>query len=155
MAEMKVAELTTLAGRELAPTAWIEVTQQRIDAFARCTDDHQFIHVDAQRARRESPFGSTIAHGFLLLSLVAGHPPPDFPRFSNLAFALNYGLDRVRLLSPVRSGARVRLRTKVVSVTEKEPGRFLVKQEKTMEIEGGDKPALVAEQLSMFLERPG
>jgi acyl dehydratase len=138
-------------GRELAPTEWISIEQDRIAKFADCTDDHQFIHLDAARARLETPFGGTIAHGFLLLSLISAHQPPDMPRISHTRFVLNYGLDRVRFLSVVRTGARVRFRTKVASITEKEPGRVLVKNEKTMEIEGEAKPALIAEQLFMYL----
>jgi acyl dehydratase len=152
---MKVEELPTLTGRTLAPSGWIRVDQARIDAFAACTDDHQFIHVDPDRARRESPFGSTIAHGFLTLSLIAAHQPADFPRPEDLGVTVNYGLDRLRFMTPVPAGARVRLHTKVLDVQPKGPGRMLVKAEKTMEIEGGDKPAYVAEQLTLFVARGG
>jgi acyl dehydratase len=152
---MKVEELPTLTGRTLAPSGWIRVDQARIDAFAACTDAHQFIHVDPDRARRESPFGSTIAHGFLTLSLIAAHQPADFPRPEDLGVTVNYGLDRLRFMTPVPAGARVRLHTKVLDVQPKGPGRMLVKAEKTMEIEGGDKPAYVAEQLTLFVARGG
>ncbi|MEN9704781.1 MAG: hypothetical protein RLZZ393_660 [Pseudomonadota bacterium] len=152
---MKVEELPTLAGRKLAPSDWILVDQARIDAFATCTDDHQFIHVDPERARRESPFGTTIAHGFLTLSLIAAHQPADFPRPDDLGVTVNYGMDRLRFMSPVPAGARVRLLTTVLEVQPKGPGRMLVKTEKTMEIEGGAKPAYVAEQLTLFVARGG
>lgn len=152
---MKVSELPQLIGRTLAPSAWITIDQARVNAFADCTDDHQFIHVDPERARRESPFGGPIAHGFLTLSLIAGHQPTDFPRPEDLAVTVNYGLDRLRFMSPVPVGARVRLHTRVVDVQEKDPGRMLVKTEKTMEIEGGAKPAYVAEQLTLFVARGG
>jgi acyl dehydratase len=138
-------------GRELEPTEWISIEQDRVAKFADCTDDHQFIHLDPARARLETPFGGTIAHGFLLLSLISAHQPPDLPRIKGTVFVLNYGLDRVRFLSVVRTGARVRIRTRIASITEKEPGRVLVKSEKTMEVEDGAKPAYVAEQLFMYI----
>jgi len=152
---MKVEELPTLIGRTLAPSDWILVDQARIDAFAACTDDHQFIHTDPERSRRESPYGTTIAHGFLTLSLIAAHQPADFPRPDDLGVTVNYGLDRLRFMSPVPAGARVRLLTTVTEVQTKGPGRMLVKTEKTMEIEGGAKPAYVAEQLTLFVARGG
>src|SRR5262245_43306153 len=151
MNTITLQEFKGYEGRELAPTEWISIEQDRIAKFADCTDDHQFIHLDAARARQETPFGGTIAHGFLLLSLISAHQPPDMPRIAHTRFVLNYGLDRVRFLSVVRTGARVRFRTKVASITEKEPGRVLVKNEKTMEIDGEAKPALIAEQLFMYL----
>lgn len=150
---MKVEDLPSLAGRTLSTSDWITVDQARINAFAACTDDAQFIHVDPERAARESPFGGAIAHGFLTLSLIAGHQPADFPRPEDLGVTVNYGLDRVRFMSPVPAGARVRLHTKVLEVQAKGAGRMLVKTEKTMEIEGGPKPAYVAEQLTLFVAR--
>ena len=150
---LAVADLHQLTGRELAPSAWITIDQARIDAFAACTDDHQFIHVDPARAAAESPYGTTIAHGFLSLSLLAAHRPADFPQIADLGLTINYGLDRLRFLAPVRAGARVRLLTRVLDVTPKGPGRVLLKQEKTMEIEGEAKPAYVAEQLTLFVSR--
>lgn len=149
--QITLQEFLAYGGRQLAPTPWITIDQKRVDTFAECTDDHQFIHLDPERARRETPFGGTIAHGYLVLSLIPPHLPPDLPRIRDLGFELNYGLDRVRFITPVRVGKRVRLHTKVVSVTEKGPGRVLFKMEKTMEIEGEDKPAYVAEQLGMYL----
>ncbi|MET0293064.1 MAG: MaoC family dehydratase [Steroidobacteraceae bacterium] len=151
--EIDVAALPGLNGKRFAPTDWIVITQQRVDAFADCTDDHQFIHVDPERAARESPFGGPIAHGFLTLSLIAAHRPPDFPRFTDLGLTINYGLDKVRFLTPVRVGARVRLQTRVVSAELREPGRVLLKQEKTLEIEGAPKPGYIAEQLTLFVAR--
>ena len=149
--EMLVSDLLTLSGREFAPTPWLEITQQRIDAFADCTDDHQFIHVDPVRAKRESPFGGPVAHGFLTLSLIAAHRPPDFPRLTDLQLTINYGLDRLRFLTPVPAGARVRLQTRVVSAELRGAGRVLLKQEKALEIEGIAKPGYLAEQLTLFV----
>ena len=151
--EFAVADLPDLIGRSLAPTGWIDITQQRIDAFAQCTDDHQFIHVDPQRAARESPFGGAIAHGFLTLALIAAHRPPDFPQLSDLQLTINYGLDRLRFISPVPVGARVRLLTRVLSAELRSPGHVLLKQEKTLEIAGGAKPGYIAEQLTLFVAR--
>jgi acyl dehydratase len=149
--EISADEFRAYAGRTLAPSPWVVIEQSRIDHFADCTDDPQFIHVDPERARRETPFGGTIAHGFLCLSLLSAHGPPDFPVVRGVAFALNYGLDRVRFITPVRTGSRVRILSKFLSVEEKDPGRLLFKQEKIMEIEGEPKPAYVAEHLGMFI----
>jgi acyl dehydratase len=146
-----VAMLPELVGKQLAPSEWISIAQTRIDAFAACTDDHQFIHVDPLRAARETPFGGSIAHGFLLLSLIAAHPPADLPWPADMQLALNYGLDSVRFLAPVRAGARVRILTRVLEMREKEPGRWLLRQEKTVEIEGESTPALVAEALALLI----
>ncbi len=140
-------------GRQLAPTEWFTIDQDRINKFADCTDDHQFIHVDIERAKRELPIGSTIAHGFLSLSLLAGHRPADFPHISDVAMSLNYGLDRVRFLSQVKSGKRVRIHSKITAIVEKSPGRLLCTQEKTMEIEGESKPAYIAETLGLLVAK--
>lgn len=143
--------IAEFVGRELGVSDWVVVDQARIDAFATCTGDHQWIHVDAERARRESPFGGTIAHGYLTLSLLAslgmevGLVPPD------AAAGLNYGLDKVRFLAPVKAGARVRNRVTLVSVDDKGDGRVLAKMANTLEIEGEDKPALLAESLAMLV----
>jgi acyl dehydratase len=138
-------------GRELGATDWVTVDQERIDQFAACTGDHQWIHVDAERAKRESPFGGPIAHGYLILSLVAamvmelGIVPPD------AATALNYGLDKVRFIAPVKAGTRVRMRATLASAEPQNGGRMLLKLQSTLEIEGETKPALVAEILCMLI----
>jgi acyl dehydratase len=150
---LTVATLDTLVGREFVQQDWILVDQARIDAFAACTGDHQFIHVDPERVKRESPFPTTIAHGFLLLSLAAGHRQRDFPRVTDAALVLNYGLDRLRFTSPVFAGARVRYRSRVLAAEPKGPGRTLLRQEAVMEVEGQEKPAVVAEVLAMFVAR--
>jgi acyl dehydratase len=138
-------------GRELGATEWVTVSQDRIDQFAACTGDHQWIHVDVERARRESPFGGPVAHGYLSLSLLAamvmelGVVPPD------AASALNYGLDKVRFIAPVKAGARVRLRVRLASAEPQNGGRLLLKLQSTLEIEGEAKPALIAEVLCMLI----
>jgi acyl dehydratase len=148
---LTVATLGQLVGRTFAPSEWILLDQARIDAFAACTGDHQFIHVDPGRVRRETPFPGTLAHGFLLLSLVAGHRQKDFPAISDLALVLNYGLDRLRFTSPVFAGSRVRYRSRVLGAEPRAPGRTLLRQEAIMEVEGQDKPAVVAELLAMYV----
>ena len=148
--------MTTAAahvGRELGVSDWVLVDQARIDTFGACTGDRQWIHVDVERARRESPFGAPIAHGYLCLSLLAamlieiGVIPPD------AAAGLNYGLDKVRFLAPVKSGARVRARAALASAQAQDGGRLLLKVECKLEIEGEEKPALIAETLCMLIGR--
>jgi acyl dehydratase len=128
---------------------WVEVTQAMIDQFAEATGDHQFIHVDPVRAA-QTPFGGTIAHGFLTLSLMPllSSKVPDAPRLANAKMGVNYGGNKVRFLTPVRSGSRVRGRFKLLSFEEKRPGQFQQTTEFTVEIEGQDKPALIAEWIS-------
>lgn len=150
---LTVATLHELVGREFAPTEWIAVDQARIDAFAACTGDHQFIHVDPERVRSETPFPQTIAHGFLLLSLVAGERQRQLPAIADVALVLNYGADRLRFTSPVFAGSRVRYRMRVLSAEPRGAGRVLLRQEVVLEVEGQDKPAVVAELLAMFVAR--
>jgi acyl dehydratase len=142
-------------GRELGVSAWVAMDQQRINQFAACTNDHQWIHVDVERARRESPLGTTIAHGFLLLAMLAESTFEILVKPAGFAQALNYGLDHVRFISPVRVGARVRIRVKLLSAQAKGPGRTLLSTENTMEIEGEAKPALIATSLVMAVNAPG
>ena len=149
-----MATAHAFVGRELGTSSWVVVDQSRIDQFATCTGDRQWIHVDPERCAQESPFGGPIAHGYLSLSLVAamlieiGIIPPDAPS------GLNYGLDKVRFLSPVRSGTRVRARASLISAQPQDGGRLLLKLDCKLEIEGEAKPALVAEMLCMLIGRP-
>jgi acyl dehydratase len=144
------ADLPGLAGRTLEPSSWLEITQDRINRFADATNDHQFIHVSRLRAAL-TPFRKPIAHGFLSLSLLTYLNTEKALVPDNLKMVINYGSDKVRFLAPVRVGKRIRSHQKIVSVTEKRPGQWLVKNEVTVEIEGEDKPALVAEMLSMLI----
>lgn len=143
--------LAGLVGQEIGVSSWITVDQAMIDQFAATTRDHQWIHVDVDRARRESPFGATIAHGYLTLSLVAvmsydiGAVPDD------VGTTLNYGLDKVRFLSPVKAGSRVRMRSMLVSLEAKAPGQYLMKCSNTVEIENEPRPALIAETLALLI----
>lgn len=145
------ATLRDFVGREVGVSDWETIDQARIDRFAECTGDRQWIHTDAERARRESPFGATVAHGYLLLSLIAPTSLAVFIEPAGIAAALNYGIDRVRFVSPVTAGARVRNRIRLVAAEDKGGGRLLLTTENTLEIEGAGKPALVAQVLSMAM----
>ena len=146
-------ELKRMIGREVGVSPWVVVDQAMIQQFADCTGDRQWIHVDPERARRESPFRKTIAHGYLTLSLIGALIQHIGAIPENTMAAFNYGLDKVRFLAPVITGARVRLRTTLLSIEDKGPGQYLMKAENTIEIEGGEKPALIAETLAMLYER--
>jgi acyl dehydratase len=138
-------------GRELGVSGWVTVSQDRIDAFAACTGDRQWIHVDVERARRESPFGGPVAHGYLILSLVAAMVTELGVIPADAATALNYGLDKVRFIAPVKAGARVRMRASLASAEPQDGGRVLLKLQSTLEIEDEAKPALIAELLCMLI----
>lgn len=146
-------QLRTMSGQELGVSDWTTVDQQRIDQFAECTGDHQWIHVDPERAKRQSPFRTTIAHGYLTLSIIGALALEMGIVPENTQAAFNYGFDKVRFLAPVKSGLRVRARIKLLSVTPKEKGRMLVSQEYTVEIENETKPALIAEFLVMLVPK--
>ena len=148
---IKPSEIDSVIGTEIGVSDWVTIDQERINKFADATMDHQFIHVDPEQAT--PVFGSTIVHGFLSLSLVAGIP---FTQVIGMVLegtkmGLNYGLDKVRFLSPVPVDSKVRIHMKCIDITEKNPGQYLAKTEVTMEIEGVEKPAFVAETLSMFI----
>ena len=151
LAGYSMATAAEFVGRELGVSDWVVVDQDRIDAFAECTGDGQWIHIDVERARRESPFGGPIAHGYLTLSLVAatvmeiGIIPPD------AAGGLNYGVDKVRFIAPVKAGARVRNRASLVAAEAQNGGRTLLKLQCMLEIDGESKPALIAEILCMLI----
>lgn len=143
-------ELKAMTGTDLAPSSWIDISQDRVNQFADATNDHQFIHVDLERAKA-SPFGGTIAHGFLTLSLLTDLLAENMVVPENTAVTLNYGSDKVRFLKPVAVGQRIRANQQVVDVTEKKPGQWLVKMAVTVEIEDEPTPALVAEILFMHI----
>lgn len=143
-------DLPSLIGKELEPSDWFEITQARVNQFADATNDHQFIHVKPLRAKL-TPFRGTIAHGFLVLSMISHLIQQRAVRPEGMKMALNYGSDKVRFLMPVRVGKRIRARQKIIGVTEKKPGHWLVKSEITIDIEKEDTPALVAELLAMYI----
>lgn len=147
---IKATDLPGLVGKELEPSPWLEITQERVNQFADATNDHQFIHVEPGRAA-QTPFGGPIAHGFLSLSLLSYLNAQTAIYPENLVMGINYGSDKVRYLKPVRVGKRIRSRQKVLEVTEKKPGQWLMKNAVTVEIEGEETPALIAEILSMMV----
>jgi acyl dehydratase len=143
-------EIRSHLGREVGVSGWITIDQARIDAFAEATEDRQFIHVDPAAAA-QTPFGGTIAHGFLTLSLLSRMGAEAMLIPDGVTMAVNYGLDRVRFLAPVRSGKRVRGRFTLDSVEEKAPGQWLMRHVVTVEIEGEEKPALTAVWLGLII----
>jgi acyl dehydratase len=146
-------QLRMMTGQELGVSDWTTVDQSRIDQFAECTGDRQWIHVDPERAKRQSPFRATIAHGYLTLSIIGALALDMGIVPENTQAAFNYGFDKVRFLAPVRAGARIRLRITLLSMEDKGPGQYLMKAANIVEIEGEKKPALTAETLVMLYER--
>ena len=155
MTNLTLAGLGDRIGQELGISDWVAMDQARIDAFASCTGDHQWIHVDVERAKRESPFRGPVAHGYLALAMVAplsmqvGVIPKD------AAAGLNYGIDKVRFLAPVPAGARVRLRVVLTGIEPRNGGQVIMKTQNTLEVEGSEKPALVAETLALLIPAAG
>lgn len=147
---VKVDDLPGLIGKQLPPSEWLEISQERVNQFADATNDHQFIHVDPEKASR-TPFGGPIAHGFLSLSLLSFFNAQTAVVPEGLVMGINYGSDKVRYLMPVKVGARIRSRQKVLDVAEKKPGHWLFKTQVTVDIEGEEVPALIAEILSMMV----
>ena len=146
---INASQLQDYVGKEVGLTDWIEVDQERINQFADATGDHQYIHLDAERAA-QTPFGTTIAHGFLTLSLLSMLSGMGGGlKLENTVMGINYGLDKVRFINPVKSGAKIRARFVLASAEEKKPGNYLLKHNVTVEIDGEDKPALIAEWLGM------
>ncbi len=147
---MTPQELQAKTGETIGVSDWFDVTQERINKFAEATGDFQFIHVDEEKARL-TPFGGTIAHGFLTLSLipVLGQMTQG-SRVDGVKMGVNYGGNKVRFIAPVRSGKRVRSHTKLTELVEKRPGQWQQTNEITIEIEGEDKPALIAEWIMQF-----
>lgn len=141
-------ELKDYIGKDLGHSEWITIDQERINQFAECTGDHQFIHVDPDKAKL-TPFGGTIAHGFLSLSLLPKLTENLMIMPKGLKMAVNYGLDSLRFIQPVKVNSRVRMGLTLLEVTEKKPGQWLLKARATLEIEGEEKPAYIAESLSL------
>ncbi len=143
-------EMVNHIGVKFEPSAWVTIDQDRINTFADCTEDHQFIHVDQEKAA-QTPFGGTIAHGFLTLSLLSKMVEGSGIVPENVVMGINYGFDKVRFLAPVRAGKRIRAHIELHDIDRKDENRFLIKQHITVEIEGEDTPALVADWLSMVV----
>jgi acyl dehydratase len=148
MPEIPIDEFRALVGKEFGVSRWFEIDQARIDGFAENTEDHQFIHVNPELAAK-TPFGGTVAHGFLSLSMLAAMAFDAQSVIKGQVMAVNYGFDRVRMLSPVRSGSRIRGRFVLTAITDRGPKEFMTRTQATIEIEGSDKPALVADWLGI------
>ena len=147
---MTPQELAAKTGEVIGVSDWFHVTQERINMFADATGDHQFIHIDEEKAKL-TPFGGTIAHGFLTLSLIPVlSAMTEGARVSNVKMGVNYGGNKTRFISPVRAGKRVRAHVKLLDLVEKRPGQWQQTNEYTIEIEGEDKPALIAEWVMQF-----
>ena len=147
---VKVEDLPGYAGKQLPPSDWLKITQDRVNQFADATNDHQFIHVSRIKAKF-TPFGGTIAHGFLSLSLLSHLNEQHIVVPEGTKISVNYGCNRLRFLAPVRVGKRIRSHQRVVDIREKKPGQWLLTIDVSVEIEGEETPALVAEMLALFI----
>lgn len=145
-----IDDATGLVGSELGVSEWLEIDQQRVNDFADVTGDHQWIHVDVERAKKESPYGAPIAHGFLTLSLIPALSKDNF-RVENAKLVINYGLNKVRFLSAVPVGSRIRVRSELADAVAKDPGTVDLTVRHTIEIDGVEKPAAVAEMIARVL----
>lgn len=148
MKTIKKEQLAGFIGTEVGVSDWLEITQERINIFADVTEDHQFIHVD-EAAAKDTPFGATIAHGFLTLSLLSKFAGQASIALDGVEMGMNYGFDKVRFLAPVPVGSKVRARFTLKQAVEKREGQFLLTYDVTVDIEGADKPALICEWLGM------
>jgi acyl dehydratase len=155
MSNLTLAGLGERIGQELGVSGWVTIDQARIDAFASCTGDHQWIHVDIERAKQESPFRSSIAHGYLTLAMVAPLAMEIGVIPSDASAGLNYGIDKVRFLAPVPAGARVRLRVVLTGIEPREGGQMIMRTQNTLEVEGSEKSALIAETLTLLIPAAG
>jgi acyl dehydratase len=144
-----IEEIALKVGQEVGVSDWIEIDQARIDTFAEVTEDRQFIHIDPEAAAK-TPFGGTVAHGFLTLSLLSRMAADAMPIPEGVRMGVNYGFEKVRFLAPVRSGKRVRGRFKLERLDEKRPGQWQFTHQVTVEIEGEEKPALIADWIGLI-----
>ena len=143
-------QLSEAVGEDLGSTDWLEVTQERVDAFADATGDHQWIHIDADRAKNESPYGTTIAHGFLTLSMIPALTKENY-RVENAKMAINYGSNKVRFIAAVPSGGRIRARSELIDATKVDDNTVNLTVKNTIELDGSNKPAAVAETIVRVL----
>ena len=139
-----------LVGKEIGVSSWHLIDQPRIDSYADVTEDHQFIHVDPERARREAPFGTTVAHGFLTMSLLSIMSYEVMPAIEGTTMGVNYGFDKLRFVAPVRAGSRIRGRFTLTEAKLRKPKELQSRTNVTIEIEGEDKPALVADWIGLI-----
>jgi acyl dehydratase len=145
-----IDEAVEAVGQELGVSQWLAIDQERIDAFADATGDHQWIHVDVERAQTESPYGATIAHGFLTLSVIPALSKENY-RIDNAKMGINYGLNRVRFLAPVPARSRIRLRSELVNAAKVDDTTVDLTVRQTVELDGSDKPAAVAEVIARMV----
>lgn len=150
-----VGELAARVGQRIGSSPWVLIDQDRINLFADVTGDHQFIHVDPERAAREAPFGGTVAHGYLTLSLLAGLFQQAVPPLEGASMMVNYGLNAVRFLAPVRTGRRIRAHFTLKQASQRQPYQWLIVFVASMEIEGEERPALTAENVLLVMVPPG
>ena len=148
--ELTIESLREKIGTQTGVSRWFDISQARIDAFADVTEDRQFIHIDPAAAA-QTPFGGTVAHGFLTLSMLSAIAYDALPRVEGLAMGVNYGFDKVRFVAPVRAGSRIRGRFTLIALNPRSPGEWQARSSVTVDIEGSEKPALVAEWLSLYL----
>ena len=147
---MTPQDIAEKVGQQIGTSEWVEMSQERINQFAEATGDHQFIHVDEEKAKL-TPFGGTIAHGFLTLSMIPHlGAKSDLPRPEGVKMGVNYGGNKTRFINPVRSGKRIRGHWKLIEMVEKRPGQWQQTHEITIEIEGEEKPALIAEWITQL-----
>ena len=151
MKTIKFENLQNLIGEEIGISNWTQVSQKQINSFADCTDDHQFIHVDEKRAKNESPFDGTIAHGFLSLSLLTKFANEVVFENEENKIVINYGFNKIRFILPVKEGKKIRARFHLSDIIKRKPGQTLITYKVTIEIKNEEKPALIAEWLIMQL----
>jgi len=149
MSKISIQDFQAKAGKWEAKSPWVEISQELINTFADATHDHQFIHMDDDRAKEETPFGGTIAHGFLSLSLLSKFISDVIPQIENKEMVINYGFEKIRFLNPVPSGSRLRGHIKLIECNERKPREYLSKYDISVEIENIEKPALVCEWLGL------
>ena len=148
MAATKTSDLAAMVGTEIGVSDWTEITQDQINTFADVTDDHQFIHIDPEKAA-QTPFGGTIAHGFLTLSMLSSMAGGTALVLDGIVMGINYGFEKVRFLTPVRAGKKIRGRFTLADAVERNPGQWMLKYDVSVEIEGEAKPALMAQWLTL------
>ena len=148
MTEITLDAYKAMVGQEVGVSSWFEIGQDRINGFADVTEDRQYIHVDEERAK-DTPFGGTVAHGFLTLSMLAAMGFDAQPKVAGTVMTVNYGFDRVRMMAPVRAGSRVRGHFVLKEIVDRGPSEVMVKSQVTVEVEGAEKPALVADWLGL------
>ena len=151
MKNINIEKIQEMVGKELGASNWMEIDQNRINSFAECTGDYQYIHLDEEKTRAEASFGGTIAHGFLSLSLLSKFANESSFEFSNKKIIINYGFNKIRFINPVRAGKKIRAKFILLEVSQRKNSQMLIKFEVTIEIEGEDKPAVFAEWLTLLV----